>query len=167
MTNLPAPPSSSDSGRALLRHAVATVAYRGGKVLRDAPEGFSSFSCGSGCLSAGALLAHLSDLFDWALSMANGNPAWRDAAPQSWDEDLKRFHAALAAFDARLASDQPLQTPIDKLLQGPVADALTHVGQLAMMRRLAGAPIRSENYFMAEVVAGRVGSDQTPPKRRS
>jgi hypothetical protein len=149
----------------LLRHAVATVAYRGSKTLRDAPANFSSFTCGGGCLSAGALLAHLGDLFDWSLSMTNGNPEWREAGPQSWDEDVRRFYASLAAFDARLASDQALQVPLDKLLQGPVADALTHVGQLAMMRRLAGSPIRSENYFIAEVINGRVGPEQTPPKR--
>jgi hypothetical protein len=149
----------------LLRHAVATVAYRGSKTLRDAPANFSSFTCGGGCLSAGALLAHLGDLFDWSLSMTNRNPEWREAGPRSWDEDVRRFYASLAAFDARLASDQPLQVPLDKLLQGPVADALTHVGQLAMMRRLAGSPIRSENYFIAEVVNGRVGPEQTPPKR--
>jgi hypothetical protein len=150
----------------MLRHAVATVAYRGGKMLRDAPANFSSFTCGGGCLSAGALLAHLSDLFDWSLSMANGDPTWRDAGLQSWDDDVKRFYASLAAFDARLASDQPLQAPLDKLLQGPVADALTHVGQLAMMRRLAGSPIYSENYFVADIAAGRVGPEQTAPKRK-
>ncbi len=167
MTTRSATSSSPDSGRELLRHAVATVAYRGGKTLRNAPADFSTFSCGSGCLSAGAILAHLSDLFDWALSMANGNPAWRDAEPQSWDEDVQRFYRSLAAFDARLAADAPLQAPIDRLLQGPVADALTHVGQLAMMRRLDGLPISSENYFIADVVAGRVGPDQTAPKRKS
>jgi hypothetical protein len=167
VTNLPATPSSTspDSSRQLLRHAVATVAYRGGKTLRDAPADFSSFTCGGGCLSAGALLAHLSDLFDWALSMTNGNPGWREAAPQSWEQDVERFYSTLAAFDARLASDLPLQAPLDKLLQGPVADALTHVGQLAMMRRLAGAPIHSENYFVADIAAGRVGPDQVAPKR--
>ena len=165
MTNLPATPSSTDSARALLRHAVATVAYRGGKTLRDAPANFSSFTCGSGCLSAGAILAHIGDLFDWALSIANGNSKWRDAEPQSWAEDVERFYSTLAAFDARLDSDEPLQAPIEKLFQGPVADALTHVGQLAMMRRLAGAPIKGENYFVADIAAGRVGPDQTAPKR--
>lgn len=149
----------------MLRHAVATVAYRGGKTLRGAPANFSSFTCGSGCLSAGAILAHLGDLFDWALSIANGDSKWRDAAPQSWDEDVARFYSTLAAFDARLDSNEPLQAPIEKLFQGPVADALTHVGQLAMMRRLAGAPIKGENYYVADIAAGRVGADQATPKR--
>ncbi len=97
--------------------------------------------------------------------MANGNPVWRDAGPESWDEDVRRFYASLAAFDARLADDEPLQAPTDKLLQGPVADALTHVGQMAMMRRLAGAPIKGENYYVADIAAGRVGADQSAPKR--
>ena len=165
MTNLPATSSQDSSDRALLRHAVATVAYRGGKTLRDAPADFSSFTCGGGCLSAGAILAHIGDLFDWALSIANGNSKWRDAAPQSWDEDVARLYASLAAFDARLAADEPIQAPLDKLFQGPVADALTHVGQLAMMRRLAGAAIKGENYYVADVAAGRVGADQAAPNR--
>ena len=165
MTNLPATPSSADSARALLRHAVATVAYRGGKTLRDAPANFSSFACGSGCLSAGAILAHIGDLFDWALSIVSGDAQWREAAPQSWDKEVERFYSTLGAFDARLASDEPLQAPVEKLLQGPVADALTHVGQLAMMRRLAGAPIKGENYYVADIAAGRVGPDQVAPKR--
>ncbi|MES2222371.1 MAG: hypothetical protein V4587_15565 [Acidobacteriota bacterium] len=165
MTNLPATSSQYHLDRALLRHAVATVAYRGGKTLRDAPGNFSSFTCGGGCLSAGAILAHIGDLFDWALSIANGDSKWRDAATQSWDEDVARFYASLAAFDARLASDAPVQAPLDKLMQGPVADALTHVGQLAMMRRLAGAPIKGENYFVADIAPGRVGPEQAMPKR--
>lgn len=149
----------------MLRHAVATLAYRGGKVLRGTPPGFSSFTSGDGCRSAGNILAHLSDLLDWALSMANGKREWHDTEPHTWDDDVRRFHAALAAFDAYLASDQPLQVPAERLFQGPIADALTHVGQLAMMRRLAGNPIKSENYFVADIAAGRVGPDQVAPKR--
>lgn len=97
--------------------------------------------------------------------MAKGQREWHDSAPQSWNADVQRFYAALAAFDAYLASDQPLHAPAEKLLQGPVADALTHIGQLAMMRRLAGPPIKSENYFAADIAAGRVGPDQAAPKR--
>ena len=90
---------------------------------------------------------------------------WRDAGPKLWDEDVDRFYSTLAAFDGRLNSSEPLQAPIDKLFQGPVADALTHVGQLAMMRRLAGAPIKGENYYVADIAGGRVGRDQSAPKR--
>jgi len=155
----------TDPSRQLLRHTVATLAYRGGKAVRGVPESFSAFTCGGGCRSAGQILAHVGDLFDWALSIASGNEQWHNAKPQSWSEDVKRFHSALAAFDAYLASDKPLKAPIEKLFQGPVADALTHVGQIAIMRRLAGAPIKGENYFVAEVVAGRVGAEQAAPKQ--
>lgn len=160
----PAPSSVPDPARQLLRHAVATLAYRGGKAIRNAPESFSSFSCGGGSRSAGQILAHLSDLLDWSLLMARGNQQWKDSKPQSWNDDVKRFHTALAAFDSYLETDQPLQAPFERLFQGPIADALTHVGQIAMMRRLAGSPVKSENFFAADIAAGRVGPDQTLPK---
>ena len=165
MTNLPATPSSSDSSRELLRHTVATLAYRGSKALRDAPADFSAYTPGGEGRSAGAILAHIGDLLDWALSMASGQPEWHNSKTQTWNEDVDRFHAALTALDAYLASDQPLHTSAEKLFQGPVADALTHVGQLAMMRRLAGAAIKGENYYVADIAVGRVGADQAAPKR--
>ena len=154
-----------DPARHMVRHAVATLAYRGSKALRDAPDGFSSFACGGGCRSAGAILAHIGDLLDWGLSMARGKPEWHDTEPRSWGDDVSRFHKALAAFDGYLASDQTLGAPAEKLLQGPIADALTHVGQIAMMRRLSGVPIKGENYYAAEITVGRVGPDQAAPRR--
>lgn len=163
MENVPEfPPQRS---RHIMRHAVATLAYRGSRVLRDAPNGFSSFACGGGCRSAGAILAHIGDLLDWALLTAKGKREWHDTEPHPWADEVNRFHNALAAFDSYLASDQPLQAPIEKLLQGPIADALTHIGQIAMMRRLAGAPIKSESYFVAEITVGRVALDQVPPQQ--
>ena len=157
--------TSTDPSRQLLRHTVATLAYRGGKAIRGAPESFSSFSCGGGCRSAGQILAHIGDLFDWALSIASGDEQWHNLKPQSWSEDAKRFHTALEAFDGYLASDKPLHAPVERLFQGPVADALTHVGQIAMMRRLAGAPVKGENYSVANIARGRVGAEQAVPKQ--
>jgi len=157
--------NAEDPARQLLRHTLATLAYRGGKVLRGAPDNFSSFNCGSGCRAAGEILAHIGDLLDWALSMAEGNQRWFDSKPQVWTADVKAFHEKLAAFDAYLASDKPLQAPVEKLFQGPVADALTHVGQIAILRRLAGSPVKGENYFAADISAGRVGTEQSAPKR--
>lgn len=153
----------SDPARQLLRHTVATVAYRGSKALRGAPESFAQY--GAPDKSAVKILAHLGDLFDWALNMARGTPAWNDSPPMPWQEEVARFHRTLAAFDDYLASEQPLKSPVERLFQGPVADSLTHVGQLAMMRRLAGCAIKGENYFVADVAAGRVGADQAPPKK--
>lgn len=156
---------ASDPARQLLRHTLATLAYRGGKAVREAPENFSSFSCGCGCRTPGQILAHIGDLLDWGLSMADGSRQWRDSKPQSWNEDVRRFHSALASFDAYLASDKPLHAPTAKLFQGPVADAFTHVGQIAVMRRIAGSPVKGENYFAAEISVGRVGAEQSAPKQ--
>lgn len=148
----------------LLRHTVATLAYRAAKVLRAAPPGFSDFSAGSGTRTAGQILAHLGDLFDWALSLANGQHVWRSAPVDEWNGDVARFFAALQRFDARLTSEEALDTSPARLFQGPVADALAHVGQLAILRRLAGAPVKGENYFKADIAAGRTGTDQAAPK---
>ncbi len=148
-----------------LRHTLATLAYRGGKAVRGAPESFSSFQPGPGSRTAGQILAHVGDLMDWGLSIAKGQQRWRDSAPRTWAEDVARFHAAIAAFDDYLASGQPVAAPDEQLFQGPIADALTHVGQIALLRRLAEVPIRGENYFRADIQTGRVGPDQTPPKR--
>ena len=155
----------ADPKREMLRHTVATLAYRGGKAIRGARAEFAGFCCGDSVRTPAKILAHLGDLLDWALSMANGKREWHDSAPQAWDKDVDRFFNALKAFDDYLASDQPLQAPVEKLFQGPIADALSHVGQIAMLRRVSGAPIRAENYFVADITAGRVGPEQSPPKR--
>ena len=155
----------ANPGVPLLRHAVATVAYRGGKAVRGAPASFASFSAGGKTRTPAQILAHIGDLFDWALSLVQGKQAWNDSTPLPWDEEVARFHAALASFDAYLGSGQPLEETPQKLFQGPVADALTHVGQIAILRRLAGFPVRGENYHRAEIEAGRVGPSQADPRR--
>jgi hypothetical protein len=154
-----------DMGREFLRHAVATVAYRGGKALRGAPESFAMFRIGDATRPPVKLLAHVGDLYDWALLMAKGTNTWKDSEPLPWNQEVERFFATLRAFDEYLASSEPLHAPIEKLFQGPVADSLTHIGQLAMLRRISGAPIRAENYAVAEIVAGRTGPDQTAARR--
>jgi hypothetical protein len=152
-----------DPTRQLLRHTIATLAYRGGKTLRDVPGTFGQFRSGEQGRTPAEILAHIGDLLDWALSMAKGKQEWHNSTPLPWDQETQRFFAALEAFDACLASDLPLQAPAEKLFQGPIADALTHVGQIAILRRLAGAPVCAENYYVADITAGRVGFDQAPP----
>jgi hypothetical protein len=156
--------SNSDPTRELLRHSLATVAYRGTKAVRNAPGGFAVFRAHEGVRPPGQILAHLGDLMDWALSMANGKREWHDSNPLPWDKEVERFFAALKKFDDFLASGQPMHAPLEKLFQGPIADALTHVGQIAMLRRLAGDPVKSENFYKAEITTGRVGADQANPK---
>ncbi len=154
-----------DDKRALLRHTVATVAYRGGKAVRDAPASFADYSPDGSPRTPAKILAHVGDLYDWALSQATGAEAWKDSTPLPWDQEVERFHGALARFDARLASDVPLATTPERLFQGAIADSLTHVGQLTMLRRLAGAKMKSENYSKAEIVTGRVGAEQSAARR--
>jgi hypothetical protein len=156
---------SAGTGRELLRHAVATVAYRGGKALRGAPESFAMFQICDASRVPVRLVGHIGDLFDWALTMAQGQKVWKESEPLPWDKEVERFFGALGKFDEYLASSEPLHLSPEELMQGPVADALTHIGQIAMLRRVAGAPIRAENYVVAEIVAGRTGADQAAPRR--
>jgi hypothetical protein len=146
-----------------LRHTIATLAYRAAKPLRGAPSEFSAFRAGDGARSAGEILAHLCDLLDWALSIARGEERWQDTKPQSWALDTDRFHAALAALDNYLSSESTLQGSAESIFQGAIADALTHVGQLSLLRRLAGSPVKPENYAVAKIEAGRTGPDQNAP----
>ena len=154
-----------DDKRTLLRHTVATVAYRGAKAVRGVPAAFGAFSPDGSPRTAAKILAHIGDLCDWALTQAKGAEAWNDSAPLEWDREVQRFFASIAAFDAFLASDAPLAATPEKIFQGAIADSLTHIGQLAMMRRLAGVKMKGENYSRADIHPGRVGADQTPPKR--
>jgi len=148
----------------MLRHTVATLAYRAGKTLRGAPPEFAGFRAGPTSRTPGEIVAHLGDLMDWALSVAEGHEKWYNSAPLGWEEGAARFFASIEAFDRRLASGAPLGCSVERLFQGPIADALTHTGQIAMLRRLAGYPVRGENYSRAEIVAGRCGAAQASPK---
>lgn len=148
-----------DPARHLLRHTLATLAYRAGKVLRDAPEGFAAFSAGESTRTPAEILAHMGDLLGWALAMADDAPRRNAESPLPWDREIARFFAALERLDRRLAEGDPLAISPERLFQGPIADALTHVGQLAMLRRLAGAPVARESYARAEIEVGRVGAE--------
>ena len=149
-----------DEKRDLLRHTLATVAYRATRALDGAPDTFGTFDgCGRQPVQ---ILAHMGDLFDWSLGMAQGEPKWHVSTPLAWHAEKERFFAALQAFDAYLASSETLHAPIDRLLQAPVADALTHIGQLAMMRRLAGCQIRGENFYVAAIAIGRLTEQPEP-----
>lgn len=157
--------TTSPETRTLLRHLVATLAYRAAKVLREVPSGFAEFSTRTGARSPVQILAHMGDLMAWALRMAQGEYRWEASGTREWDAEMGRFFDGLGALDRFLASDPPLGRSAEILVQGPLADALTHVGQLAMLRGAAGAPVRPESYARAEIVAGRVGLEQSPPGR--
>jgi hypothetical protein len=156
---------TTDTTRALLRHLAATLAYRAAKALRDAPAGFADFSIGPNSRKPVQIVAHMADLMAWAAHMAaKGEFVWRADGSGDWEKEQRRFFDGLSKLDIALASDVPLQQRIvDALIQGPLADALTHVGQLTMLRGAAGAPVRPESYPRAQIVAGRVGFDQAAP----
>src|SRR5579871_1187320 len=156
---------ASDAKRELLRHTLATLAYRGGKAVRGAPTGFAEYRAAEGTRTPGQILAHIGDLLDWGLAVAQGKESWNNSTPREWDAEVERFFAALERFEAYLASDAPLHDSAERLFQGPVADALTHVGQIAMLRRMAGTAVKGENYHRAAIAAGRVGAEQEAPRR--
>ena len=151
--------------RELLRHTLATLAYRGGKAISQAPDNFAAFRTHETTRTPGEILAHIGDLLDWALRTSQAEHVYKQSSPLPWEQESARFFAALQALDSYLASSAPLGCPAEKLFQGPIADALTHVGQIALLRRMAGARVRGENYFAAEIEAGRVGADQSTKRR--
>lgn len=154
----------TDSGRELLRHTLATLAYRGGKAVRDVSSDFASFRAADGSRTPLEILAHIGDLMDWGHSIARGKQTWNNAEPRTWDQEVERFFKSLSEFDQFLSEADTLACTPQALFQGPIADALTHVGQIAMLRRLASTPMRGENYFKADIAVGRVGVEQSPPR---
>ncbi len=152
-----------DPARTTLRQMAATLAYRAAKVLRDAPPEFGQHAFGDATRRPVKIVAHMGDLMTWGVSMTRGGYEWKPAGGDDWKTEVDRFFAGLAALDAGIASDD-FSGSIDKIIQGPIADALTHVGQLAMLRGMMGAPVKPESYARAIITAGRVGLDQEAPK---
>ncbi|HVP39444.1 MAG TPA: hypothetical protein VMS93_09710 [Candidatus Saccharimonadales bacterium] len=156
-------PADDPTTRAFLRHTLATLAYRAGKAVRGTPEAFGQFRPTPDSPACVMILAHMGDLMDWVLRMVQGKPTWTTAAPLTWAGEIARFFAAVRALDEHLASGAPIRWEPGRVFQGGIADALTHTGQLALLRRLSGFKMKGENYSRADIVAGRVGIEQTPP----
>ena len=146
----------------MLRHTLATLAYRASKAVRGAPAAFADYALQNGMRTPLQILAHMGDLMDWGLAMSRDQGAWNEATPLPWDREVQRFFAALTAWDAHLAKGGPLNTSWERLFQGAIADALTHTGQLAMLRRAMGSPIRGESYNRAHIRVGQTGFEQPP-----
>ncbi len=146
-----------------IRHAVATLAYRAAKTMRGVPESFASFKAGPTSRTPLEIVAHMGDLFDWAVTQVQGTSKWNKSEPQTWPKECDRFFAALKKFDDALATGDPPRCDLSKIFQAPIADAFTHTGQLAMLRRLSGNPMKGESYIRADIATGKVGFEQTPP----
>jgi DinB superfamily len=157
--------ASFDGDRALFRHTLATLAYRAEKVLRDTPASFAAHRIGPSTRTPLEILGHLGDLIEWAEALADGDGKWKPASAGDWNSDMSRFFAALTRLDERSANPAPFVRPASQILQGPIADAFTHVGQIAMLRGHAGVPVRPESFARAEISPGRVGFDQSANRR--
>ena len=150
---------SADAKREVLRHIVATVVYRGGIAVSGTPEDFAAFRMNEGVRAPGEILAHIGDLLEGSLHLLQGELVYLNSAPLPWGEEVSRFFSAAKRLDEYLESGAPLACPVEKLIQGPVTDALTHVGQIVMLRRVAGSPARAESYFTAEITPGMINEE--------
>lgn len=153
-----------DDKRQLLRHFLAALAYRTQKALRDAPAEFGSFCASAGTRTPPQLVRHMTSVLGYARTFLVGGQYWPEPLPSLQDE-IVRFHAMLQELARHLEAGTPLLNGMttERLLQGPFADAMTHAGQLAMLRRLAGAPVPPENFIVASIDATRLGPDQAAP----
>src|SRR5262245_61079035 len=146
---------SSDTTR-ILRHLVATIAFRASRSLRDVPAALESVRLADGGMTARELVLHMTNVMAFALATVTGTERQRHD-PLDWPQEIDRFYSVLAQVDAKLAEGATMEPEMDlKLVQGPLADTLTHVGQLHAMRRAAGGPVPSTNYIKADVKIGRI-----------
>ena len=152
-----------DETRRVLRHFLAALAYRTQKALRGAPPQFADFSAGAGTRTPRELVRHMASVLGYARTFFIGG-VYQPEPLESFEAEIERFHEVVDELGAHLARGTPLQhLTCDQLLQGPFSDAMTHAGQLTMLRRLSGSPVASENFLFADISADRLGSDQALP----
>jgi hypothetical protein len=147
--------------RSLLRHFLGAIAYRTQKALRGAPESFSEFRAGANVRTPHELIWHMTGVLGYARTLFLGG-VWRPEQMPSFGDEMQRFHDVLEDLGRLLRKETP-ELAAEALLQGPLADAMTHVGQLAMLRRLAGSPVAPENFVRAKISSANLGPDQPAP----
>lgn len=153
-----------DNKRKLLNHFLAALAYRTQKALRDAPEDFGSFRIMEGVRTPAELVCHMTGVLGYARTHFIGGSYWAEDL-ESLNDEIKRFHEMLGMLAQHLRNGDALLGGMteERLLQGPFSDAMTHAGQLALLRRLAGAPVPPENFIVAKIEPDRLGPDQPEP----
>lgn len=145
----------SDPKRDILRHLVAAIAFRGNVAVREAPEDFADFKPYGSTRTPGEILAHIGDLLEGSTFLLKGEMHMLNSAPMPWRDQTVRFRNAVNELDSFLAGQQPINVSVERLVQGPIADALTHIGQIVFLRRAAGSAVRSEQYFQADIEPGK------------
>jgi hypothetical protein len=149
--------------RAMLRHFLAALAYRTQKALRGAPPSFATFEAGQQVRTPAALVRHMTSVLGYAHTCFEGGRYWPEPLPDL-DAEIARFHAMLQALSRHLDAGTELRgVTEEQLLQGPFSDAMTHAGQLAVLRRLAGSPVPPENFIVAAVDPANLGPHQADP----
>ena len=153
----------TDPARALLVHFLAAIAYRTQKALRDAPAGFAAFDAGNRVRTPRELVRHMTSVLGYARTFFLGG-SYRPIPLETLDAEVDRFHAMVEELGTLLRDGIALRGITEaQLLQGPFSDAMTHAGQLALLRRLAGVPVPPENFIVAEIDGDRLGADQPLP----
>ena len=155
---------TEDVKRKLLTHFLAALAYRTQKALRGAPKEFGSFCVVDGVRTPAELVRHMTSVLGYARTHFIGGHYWPEPL-ETLEEEIERFHETLGTLAQHLRDGDQLLDGMseERLLQGPFSDAMTHAGQLALLRRLAGAPVPPENFIVAAIVEDRLGPDQPEP----
>jgi hypothetical protein len=152
-----------DAQRALLHHFLAAIAYRTQKALRGAPDSFADFEACPKLRTPHDLIWHMTGVIGYSRTFFHPG-VWQPERLDDFACEIRRFHLVLEDLGGILEQEIPLRAiSLDQLLQGPLADAMPHAGQLAMLRRLAGCPVPSENFIYAKIESGNLGPDQAPP----
>jgi hypothetical protein len=146
------------------RHTLATIAYRAGHSIRTAPQSFAEFKAGASSKTPLELVAHMTDLLDWSLTELKGESDWHERPPTNWETDVARFYDSLKKLDGYAAAGHPTKTDLMRLFQGPMVGCFVYIGRIDMLRRRHGSPVKREIFFEADIVIGRVGPQQTPPR---
>src|SRR5687768_6139482 len=150
--------------RKLLRHFLAALAYRTQKALRGEPSEFADFRAGTHVRTPHELVWHMTGVIGYARTMLHGGK-FVPPRLETFAEEIVRFHDTLAALREDFANSAlTAQISDDQFLQGPLSDAMTHAGQLAMLRRMAGSPVPSENFIFASIDGENVSADQAEPR---
>lgn len=156
---------ATDCVRNVLRHYLGSIAYHTQKAIRDAPEGYWSFAAGNRARTPESVLRHMTSVLGYARTFFFGG-IYRPEPLPTIDAEIDRFHDMVQEISRLLESGAPLQGMDElQLLQGPLSDVMTHVGQLSLLRRLYGSPVPPENFIYADISASRLGKDQPAPRR--